>query len=275
MRVALETAQNPADADLQRVLPGVHQWHSANNAEIRQVSRKLDTVAEVLTGGINKLIAFTHTNERRHLLRDEQLAQFLERGAQAIRNREEEDFTELLQEATAAGTMANDTTINNSRVAPTQLENDLEATGFVAPIDDPIMEVDNGNYGNMEQMEAADVLLQVGATRVATEQYTAKEMQLGAMIGVTKPNKSFFMRPKHTTLLAMLDEWTGRGDFQCELNGVEGRELHWKNKWRLHWSKAQGAHLSRTKAIITGIRAYAKIHNKSDHDVRLALQDIY
>ncbi|CAB9528452.1 Transcriptional activator of glycolytic enzymes [Seminavis robusta] len=276
MRVALETAQDPADADLQRVLPGVHQWHSANNAEVRQVSRKLDSFAEVLTEGINKLIAFTQTNERRQQHRDERLAQFLERGAEALRNREEEDFTELLQGAATAG--LTDTTINKPP-SPSQLEDDLEASGFVAPIGDPMV-VDNGTYeyednGQMEAEAAAGALLQVGATRVATEQYTAKELQLGALIGLTKPNKSFFMRPKHQTLSAMLDEWIGRADFQDELGGVEGREQQWKNKWRLHWSAAQSAHYSRTKAIITGIRAYGKLHSMSEDDACAALQDTY
>jgi hypothetical protein len=48
MKTALENKSNPLDADLEKVLLGVHQWHQANQSELWGVKLHLDQVIEAV-----------------------------------------------------------------------------------------------------------------------------------------------------------------------------------------------------------------------------------
>jgi len=50
MRSAIQHESNPMDADLEKVLPGVHRWHQANNQEMQTLSTTVtDFIQEVRT----------------------------------------------------------------------------------------------------------------------------------------------------------------------------------------------------------------------------------
>ena len=50
MRVALETEKSPLDANLEKVIPGLHHWHQENNNVMKEVDKRLVGVADCLTG---------------------------------------------------------------------------------------------------------------------------------------------------------------------------------------------------------------------------------
>lgn len=46
MRQAIQRESNPMDADLERVLPGVHRWHQANQQAMDAMTNKVDGFIE-------------------------------------------------------------------------------------------------------------------------------------------------------------------------------------------------------------------------------------
>ncbi|CAB9531484.1 unknown protein [Seminavis robusta] len=232
----------------------------------------MESVVDVLTQGINSLIMYTQQQEQRRQETDNRLAMLLETGASALRGNDndsnmQDELMALLeqQQNPTQPYMVDDEYL----VPPMDFENALE---------------DAGRVNNAEEV-AAGALLQVGVRSPTMVQVggapthnglTEEEIRLGALIGITKPNKAFFLRPKHQTLSELYNEWTGIGsNHQDALGGVEGRETHWKNKWQKHWSKAQTAHFSRTAGVVSGIRAYAKEQNLDPIDACAILQDEY
>lgn len=61
MRLSLQNTNNPLDADLEKVLPGVHERLLANHAAIVSVDRKLgaklENMTESMTNGLQQLHA--------------------------------------------------------------------------------------------------------------------------------------------------------------------------------------------------------------------------
>ena len=55
MKVALDTAQCPLDANLESILPGVHLRLHANEAATQQVSIKVDGLGELVSNGFKNL----------------------------------------------------------------------------------------------------------------------------------------------------------------------------------------------------------------------------
>ena len=75
MRTALENERSPLDATLESVLPGVHQWHRANEAAVKRVHGHIDalmeTVKEGLKDGFDRISSTTAFNQQ---LQDQRLA---------------------------------------------------------------------------------------------------------------------------------------------------------------------------------------------------------
>ena len=75
MKEALEKEQSPLDASLESVLPGVHQWHRANDAAVRTVHRRIDTIAEAVKVGLKEgFEQITNTTAQNQQMQDKRLA---------------------------------------------------------------------------------------------------------------------------------------------------------------------------------------------------------
>ena len=71
MKEELSNAVSPLDADLEKVLPGIHQWHGATHQTLQQVK----TNVQDLTGAVQKTIDWFHEEgEARSLASDKRLA---------------------------------------------------------------------------------------------------------------------------------------------------------------------------------------------------------
>ena len=55
MQHALETEESPLDANLESVLPGVHQWHTANHSGVQTVEKKVDAFALAVATGLHDI----------------------------------------------------------------------------------------------------------------------------------------------------------------------------------------------------------------------------
>ena len=56
MKTALENESNPLDADLEKVLPGIHQWHQANESKLWGVKSRLDEVIDTVKQGFDGMV---------------------------------------------------------------------------------------------------------------------------------------------------------------------------------------------------------------------------
>jgi Transcriptional activator of glycolytic enzymes len=100
MRTALQEEKCPLDACLESVLPGVHQWHQANNQAVVRLVDRIDVFGEAVAGGINSLITKMDRLEQQRLQKDRQLANLMEMGAHAFRSEQEPS-----QQPTATATL--------------------------------------------------------------------------------------------------------------------------------------------------------------------------
>ncbi|CAB9499581.1 unknown protein [Seminavis robusta] len=271
MRVALKEAQDPLDSNLQRVLPGLHQWHRANDSAMGILQQRVDSIAQTVNDGISSLISFSRQCENRRQHTEQRLATILESGAMALRGNGattmEDDLVALTQDSHELDDVAD---FHND--PPPPLFFDSEMTDA-----EPL---NNNRTTSPVEYEAAGTLLQVGATTATTAVtgtggLSGEEIRCGAVIGVTLPNSSFYIRPNQPSLSALMDEYCGRADFHDALGGPEGREKRWKNKWRKHWSAAQTAQYLRTVAVVKGIRAFGEEQNLDEFDACATLQKVF
>jgi hypothetical protein len=86
MKKALLEETSPLDACLETVLPGVHQWHQANNQAVVRLVDRVDVFGEAVAGGINTLITKMDRLEQQRAEQDSRIAQLFELGAHAFRN---------------------------------------------------------------------------------------------------------------------------------------------------------------------------------------------
>jgi Transcriptional activator of glycolytic enzymes len=107
MKKALQEEKSPLDACLESVLPGVHQWHQANNQAVVRLVERVDVFAEGTAGGINTLITKMERMEQQREEQDRRIVTMLELGAQAFRK---EQFSERpLTTTTTATQIENET----------------------------------------------------------------------------------------------------------------------------------------------------------------------
>jgi Transcriptional activator of glycolytic enzymes len=86
MKKALQDEKSPLDANLESVLPGVHQWHQANHQIVTRLGDRVEAFAEVVAGGINGLVTKLDQIEERRCAQENRLAELLELGSFALRN---------------------------------------------------------------------------------------------------------------------------------------------------------------------------------------------
>lgn len=85
MRKSLRDEKSPLDANLESVLPGVHQWHKANEQAISRLGDRVDTFAEAVAAGINTLITKVNMSEQQRADQEARLAALLEMGSNVLR----------------------------------------------------------------------------------------------------------------------------------------------------------------------------------------------
>jgi Transcriptional activator of glycolytic enzymes len=86
MKKALQDEKSPLDANLESVLPGVHQWQQANFQAVNRLNDRVDAFAEVVATGINTLITKLDLTEQQRAEQHNRLAQLLEFGSHVLRN---------------------------------------------------------------------------------------------------------------------------------------------------------------------------------------------
>jgi hypothetical protein len=84
MKKSLVEEKSPLDACLESVLPGVHQWHHANNAAVASLREDMRSMSCGLQDGFDRIVGVL-TDERKHRLdQDAQLAKLLELGRNVL-----------------------------------------------------------------------------------------------------------------------------------------------------------------------------------------------
>jgi Transcriptional activator of glycolytic enzymes len=86
MGKALAEEKSPLDACLETVLPGVHQWHLANNAAINRLGDRMENMAESVGNSIQCLINQVSRTEHLRNEQEQRLATLLELGASVLKN---------------------------------------------------------------------------------------------------------------------------------------------------------------------------------------------
>lgn len=84
MKKALVEEKSPLDACLESVLPGVHQWHHANNAAIASLRDDMKTMNVDIKDGLSQIVGELHQTRKRRSDQDIQLAGVLEIGRQVL-----------------------------------------------------------------------------------------------------------------------------------------------------------------------------------------------
>lgn len=98
MRNALQHEENPLDADLEKVLPGVHQWHNAINAQVERLEQKTNHLTQGMSNGFQTLhssiVAMTEVHQERLSMACEAAAATLRTPVRASLNSESPVGTE-------------------------------------------------------------------------------------------------------------------------------------------------------------------------------------
>jgi Transcriptional activator of glycolytic enzymes len=105
MKLALETESSPLDANLESVLPGLHQWHTANNQAIGILDKKVDTFTEKVINRLEYLVEKANNADNYRENTETRLAAVLQVGSDILRNGRElpVGVMELLTAASVSG----------------------------------------------------------------------------------------------------------------------------------------------------------------------------
>ena len=223
MKVAIETEQSPLDANLEKVLPGVHSWHKANDLAITSLGRKVETLAESVQEGFQRLVE-AQSSQRAES--DQRLASsFIQVATSLIGGNPKKiqtppKFTYLATEEQGS---PGDSSDGDCDMTNAEL--------FTSPA---------GATKNN------DILLNKSFSPSPARQPTDEDLKL---------HQTFRMVLKHSTLINLYAEWTGTDAFNDGFGGVEGRNRLFKAKWRKHIDPTLH---SNTKRAVDGIRNFAK-----------------
>ena len=236
MKSVIQQSSDPMDANLETVLPGVHQWHSVTNDSIKENStainaldEKVDTLADRIDMGLSKVVD--------HL--DNQRAQ---------------------SERTLAATFINIAQDLLIRSSGGRLLGTPAATGSPVSPTNPVTTTINGQTSGAPSPEESLGLSVAGRPLSgAPPSSQGGDSNSPDMV----ESSSYRMVKKHTTLDDMWDEWHGTGKFADDIGGIQGRNKHFGAKWRKH---LEGQQYSRTKLIVEAIAKYAEINKLSTRE---------
>lgn len=196
MACVLRNSQDPADAALDTVLPGVHQWHQATNDSIKAntsalqaLDDKVDTLADRIDEGLTAVV--NHLDNKR-AESDRHMAATFMSVAQSFLQR----------------------TATTSTPSTNQFESPAPAclTGTLCDVTGEGTPMSNIDMSGTPDTGASDTL-----TQPDHPDY-----------------RNYRMVKKHKSLDEMWDEWHGTGRFADDIGGIKGRNKHFGAKWRKH-----------------------------------------
>jgi Transcriptional activator of glycolytic enzymes len=201
MKVALETEECPMDAKLEHVIPGIHQWHAANQSAVKNVEAKLDTFCDRVTEAFAGLTQSIKVNQHES---DKRLAEGFLKAAQHLLG---------IREG-----------VEPAALSPPQPDIILDASPAVVVVDDL---------------------------------------------------PTFFrMKPQHTCLLDLWNEWYGIDEWGADgCGGIDGRNKSNKGpSWRKHLESQQ---YSRTKRIVHALMSTAADRRRLPEELIADLETVF
>jgi Transcriptional activator of glycolytic enzymes len=201
MKIALETEESPLDAKLEHVIPGLKEWHSANNQAVNHLDRKVDMKFDNLEDLIRSCFGTLSSKaDRQEMLLRRKLANSLMSAA-----------TDLLNES-----------------------NDFEEDEDFVPDDEDIEDVLMRDVPNAAQ----DPRRSCTGVPVGLE-HLQREANVPVSDAPASAFKHIQLTPKHACLSDLWDEWYGLGQFNQVNGGIDWLEAKYKAKWRSHLDNNQ------------------------------------
>ena len=235
MKECLANDEDPLEAKMESVLPGIQRWHRTNQAEMSLVSRKVDTIKESLkeefANVLNQLEEQQEDSEWKmakfYLDSARMLLEKAQHKKKKRRFNEEDDI--LLEAANqleldATATTATATTYDD-------YDDNQEADPFLAAFGLP--NVDAPMPMLKLPKEKNDLVLDTSVTHCG-------------------------MAQRHSCLSDLWDEWHGIGKWGSDSHGgIKGRNKDYGPKWRKNGCFSQ-QHCSRTKRTVEAIEREAE-----------------
>jgi hypothetical protein len=213
MAKELSSQNDPLDANLEKVLPSLHEWHRINKDEMARLKQsfstmdcKMSDICNKVDNGFEQLTATLMSNKKQ--TKQEMAGTFLEIAKYLVKDGHQVSDTTTLADIVGPCTMTLDEPVGS----PNPAQDTFEAS--------PNAESATGDY-----------LL-------------------------------FRMKPKHVSLLDLVHEWFGTGDYYDGYGGIHGRN---SNKSLLKdWMKVcciNQMQYSRTKRTVEAVSEYARLNN--------------
>jgi hypothetical protein len=212
MELELSSENDPLDANLEKVLPSLHEWHRINKDAMMHLKQavttmgsKMEHIDTKMDSGFGEIKETLMSNKVQ--LKQELAGSFLEIAKYLVKD--------------AGGEVSDRTTV--AEIV------DLSRMTLVEPA-------------------TANAAQDTGEPSPETETDPAEEHRLFRMI------------PKHLTLLDLVHEWFGTGDYYDEYGGIEGRNKSSKSRWRKYCCINQMQY-SRTERSVKAVQEYARRKN--------------
>jgi hypothetical protein len=221
MRIALTQEESPLDADLEKVLPGVHERLQANNVLVKELHRHVDHKLDQMHGTM--LEGFDHLHQQTALYVNETDrmvgASLVNAGTRLLNNSHESPVDGT------SPSFSPDGSTGASRV--------LFSTGATG-----------ASRVLFTQEEPT-----VGETNGQQQLTTEPEEYMFSM---------YRLQSKHTELTSVWEQWFGEGSFDDGIGGVNGRNVLRGAKWRKHLDNTE---YSRHNRFVKGVLATSNQRN--------------
>ena len=217
---------NPLDANLEKVLPSLQHWHSANNQAVSNLAQEFEAFREECREHLRQSAGQS----------DEQRKQSDRRLAQS--------FIQIAQALMAGSNNQSGRATSEDRL---QAAMAMQEMGTLEDVE--FMDTDNSSVlGVLNMHSVGDI-----------ENQEAREME-EAIDNVPcdhKDHRGFRMEARHKCLTDLWDEWHGLNNCSDKHGGIHGHDIKCDKKWRKHLSAHQH---SQTKRIVYGVKAVADVH---------------
>lgn len=252
MKNAIDTEECPLDANLEKVIPGMHQWQQANHTALGRVSNELrdfrNSMEDFKTDVGSRMAVVEATVQQSST----QQAELLARQQRALAITMWRAAHTLLEHSGGAGGAA------GQRVEEAFMnEVDAARKDFTERATEP------SSPGGASLLEGTQQQAESPGTPPATPQEDDP-----------KNHSTFRMKVKHTRLIDMYNEWFGLEEFDDGHGGVEGRDKKFGAKWRKGGFIDVQQH-SRTKRIVQAIDKLARDDDLTSEEAAEQLQPLF
>ena len=218
MKHALETEDCPLDANLEKVMPGVHQWHQVTNDSINNLNKCVKDFQGEVKGELENLLSII-------MIAKEDSKHDLARVCMSI-------AMQLMQGGPGDSNAVNMSNLQNMLLTMPQ------PTGTRSP--------------QASNTTTDPTTVTGAATTTTTQEDSTDPADLDC-------NRLFRMKPKHTSLSALMKEWFGLDEFYDGHGGIQGRIDKYKSttKWRKK-CMIHPQHFSRTMRTVKAVEEFAR-----------------